>query len=93
MYILKISYINDRVCVHYGLFPHFKDLTGLVSVRTSLNFIVMYTLNTAEILPNWDLKGLLIFFKFTQNVRLLTFFVCVFSKAVPLGNHGLHVLL
>ena len=65
MYILKIIYINNRESVHCGFYPHFMDLTGLVSVRTSLNFIVMYTWNTAEILPNWDLEGLFICFKFT----------------------------
>ena len=81
MYILKIIYINNREYAHYGLYPYFMDLTGLVSVRTSLNVIVMFTWNTVEILPNWDLKDLLISFKFTQNVRILTFFVWGFSKS------------
>ena len=44
---------------------HFMILTGLVSVRISLNFIVLYTRNTAGILPNWDLKGLLYLLEFT----------------------------
>ena len=74
MYILKIIDMNNREFAHCGLYPHFMHLTGLVSVRTSLNFIVMYTWNTTEILPNWDLKGLLICFKFTQNVTILTLF-------------------
>ena len=56
MYILKIIYINNKECAHYGLYSHFMDLTGLVSVCTNLNFIVMYTWNIAEILPNWDLN-------------------------------------
>ena len=55
MYILKVIYIYNRECVYCGLYPRFMDLTGLVSVRTSLNFI-MYTDNTAEILRNYDLN-------------------------------------
>ena len=56
MYILKIIYINNREYAHCGRYPNFMDLTGLVSVCTSLNVIVMYTWNTAEILPKWDLN-------------------------------------
>ena len=37
--ILKIIYINNRECAHCGHYLHFMDLIGLVSVRTSLNFI------------------------------------------------------
>ena len=55
MYILKVIYINNREYGHCGRYPRFMDLTGLVSVRTSLNFI-LYADNTAEILRNWDLN-------------------------------------
>ena len=49
-------YINNRECAHCGRYPNFMDLTGLVSVRTSLHVIILYTWNIAEILPNWDLN-------------------------------------
>ena len=39
--------------------PIFMVLAGLVSVRISLNFIVMYAWNTTGFLPNWNSKGLL----------------------------------
>ena len=43
MYILKTIYIKIRECAHCGLYPRFMVLTGLISVRISLNVIVIYT--------------------------------------------------
>ena len=57
MYIWKIIYIKNKECVHCGLYQHFMVFTGPVSVPISLSFIAMFTWNTTEILPNWDLKG------------------------------------
>ena len=49
-------------------------LTGLISVRISLNVIVMYTWNNAGILPNQDLKGLLYLFKIFSECKNLNCF-------------------
>ena len=57
MYILKTIYIKNKECAHFGLYHHFMVLTGMVCVSISPNFIVMFTWNTTEILPNWDMKG------------------------------------
>ena len=56
MYILIIIYIKNKECAHCGLYPHFILLTGPVSVPISLNFIILFTGNTTEIVPNWDSK-------------------------------------
>ena len=43
MYILKIFCIKIREYAHCGLCPRYMVLTSLISVRVSLNVIVMYT--------------------------------------------------
>ena len=48
MYILKIFYIIISECAHCDLYPCFMVLTGLSSVRISLNVIVMFTWSTEE---------------------------------------------
>ena len=39
----KTIYIKIRECAHCGFYPRFMVLTGLISVRISLNGMVMYT--------------------------------------------------
>ena len=92
-YILKIIYIKIRECAHYGLYPRFMFLTGLMSVRISLNVIVMHTWNIAESSRIGIWKAYFSCLKITQDVRNFTFFVWGFPKLVPLCNHCLHILL
>ena len=49
-------------------------LTGLVAVPICLNFIVMYTGNTARILQNWDSKELLSLLKIYSKRKILDLF-------------------
>ena len=74
MYILKTIYIKIREWIHCGPCPSVVVLTGLISVCTRLNVIVMYTWNTSESSWIWIWMAYRIRLKITQNLRILTFF-------------------
>ena len=61
-----------------GSLSQVYDLIGLLSVRISLNFIVMYTWNTDGILPIWDLEKLTVAiwnFSKCQNLECFSYAV------------------
>ena len=74
IYILKTIYDKIRECAHCGLYPHFMVLTGLISVRITLNVIVMYTWNSAESSRVRISKAYCTILKISQNIKMLHFF-------------------